>query len=171
MKKVQHNLKIAKNVAKRVQDLKEQVTVDQQQLQSLPNVDEVDKTLPFKKDQQESNHKNVGHIPSVQDSSTGSRHSSEIMGNLVATKAQNMEVQSSHSKVKAHSKKYRQNIQSAKNKMKEAEESMKKMDQEVKDFHAHMQAEVAQLMLSLTSGSAAIDQTKKDEQEFLSSKK
>jgi uncharacterized protein YaaN involved in tellurite resistance len=32
MKKVQHNLKIAKNVAKRVQDLKEQVSVDQQQL-------------------------------------------------------------------------------------------------------------------------------------------
>jgi hypothetical protein len=29
MKKVQHNLKIAKTVAKRVQDLKEQVTVDQ----------------------------------------------------------------------------------------------------------------------------------------------
>jgi hypothetical protein len=33
-----------------------------------------------------------------------------------------------------------------------------------------MQAEVAQLMLTLTSGSAAIDQTKKDETDFLSKK-
>ena len=33
MKKVQHNLKIAKNVAKRVEDLKQQVQSDQNQLQ------------------------------------------------------------------------------------------------------------------------------------------
>jgi uncharacterized protein YukE len=57
------------------------------------------------------------------------------MGNLVATKAQNMEVQSSHSKSKSHSKKYVKNLQSAKSKIREAEDSMKKMDQEVKEFH------------------------------------
>jgi multidrug resistance efflux pump len=72
-----------------------------------------------------------------------------------------MEVQTKKSK--SHSKKYRQNLQTAKSKIKEAEESMKKMDQEVKEFHSHMQAEVAQLMLTLTSGSNVLDQTKKDE--------
>jgi len=37
MKKVQHNLKIAKSVAKRVEDLKQQVQSDQQQLQKVSN--------------------------------------------------------------------------------------------------------------------------------------
>jgi hypothetical protein len=50
MKKVQHNLKIAKTVAKRVEDLKQQVQSDQKQLQPVMNVDELDKVLPFKKD-------------------------------------------------------------------------------------------------------------------------
>ena len=34
-----------------------------------------------------------------------------------------------------------------------------------------MQAEVAHLMLTLTSGSAALDQTQKDEKEFMAAKK
>ena len=42
MKKVQHNLSIAKNVAKRVEDLKEQVKSDQLQLQPVINQEEVD---------------------------------------------------------------------------------------------------------------------------------
>jgi hypothetical protein len=88
------------------------------------------------------------------------------MGNLVGTKAQNMEVGQTVHKLKSHSKKYHQNLSNARSKIKEAEDSMKKMDQEVKDFHSHMQAEVAQLMLTLTSGANSIDQTKKDEQEF-----
>jgi hypothetical protein len=47
------------------------------------------------------------------------------MGNLVATKTQNMEV---HQKGKSHSKKYHQNISNAKKQIKDAEDSMKKMD-------------------------------------------
>lgn len=92
MKRVQHNLQIAKSVAKRVEDLKQQVVSDQRQLQKISNPAQLDQILPFKKDeanteQQES----VGNIPSVKDSSTGERHSSDLLGNLVATKAQGME--------------------------------------------------------------------------------
>jgi uncharacterized protein YaaN involved in tellurite resistance len=48
MKKVQHNLKIAKNVAKRVEDLKQQIQTDQQQLVPVKNEAEINKNLPFK---------------------------------------------------------------------------------------------------------------------------
>jgi hypothetical protein len=51
MKKVQHNLKIAKSVAKRVEDLKQQVQSDTNQLQKITNVAELDQNLPFKKEQ------------------------------------------------------------------------------------------------------------------------
>jgi len=48
--------------------------------------------LPFKKDEAQASHEDVAHIPSIQDSSTGERHSSDLLGNLVATKSQGMEV-------------------------------------------------------------------------------
>lgn len=41
MKKVQHNLKIAKSVRKRVEDLKQQVASDQMQLQNVKNVEQI----------------------------------------------------------------------------------------------------------------------------------
>ena len=65
MKKVQHNLKIAKSVAKRVEDLKQQVQSDQQQLQKVNNEQELDTILPFKKDTSTNVHQDVGNIPSV----------------------------------------------------------------------------------------------------------
>jgi hypothetical protein len=46
--------------------------------------------MPFKKDQPKDAHLNVQHIPSVQDSSTGTRHSGEILGSFLATGQQNM---------------------------------------------------------------------------------
>jgi hypothetical protein len=51
----------------------------------------------------------VKTIPSVQDSSTGARHSSDILGNFLATDQQGMTV-----KKKKHSKKYYQDIEKAK---------------------------------------------------------
>ena len=99
MKKVNHNLKIAKTVAKRVEDLKQQVQSDKQQLQSVSNADKVDQNLPFKKVIEQSQAAaEVKHIPSVQDSSTGSRHSPDILGMLVGTKEKNMNVKKKHSK-------------------------------------------------------------------------
>lgn len=88
MKKVNHNLKIAKTVAKRVEDLRQQVQSDKQQLQSVNNADKIDQNLPFKKDTEGiQSTTEVKHIPSVQDSSTGNRHSPDILGLLVGTNA------------------------------------------------------------------------------------
>lgn len=42
MKRVQHNLLIAKSVAKRVEDLKQQVVSDQRQLQKISNPAQLD---------------------------------------------------------------------------------------------------------------------------------
>ena len=75
------------------------------------------------------------HIPSVQDSSTGTRHSSVVLGNFVATKAQNMNVMESSSK--SYSK-LNSKIESAKSQMKQAQEGMKKMELEIKDFESRM---------------------------------
>lgn len=82
MKRVEHNLSIAKNVAKRVEDLREQVQTDTAQLQ---RIDDTNAEMPFKKDESTNEHQVVGHIPSVQDSSTGQRHSMDLLGNLVGT--------------------------------------------------------------------------------------
>ena len=98
MKRVEHNLQIAKNVAKRVEDLKQQVASDQNQLEKIPNPAELDKILPFKKDEAQASHENVGNIPSIQDSSTGERHNNELSGNLVATKSQGMELEENNLK-------------------------------------------------------------------------
>lgn len=49
--------------------------------------------MPFTKDEKVDPHKDVEHIPSVQDSSTGNRHSPKLQGTYLATKAQNMVVQ------------------------------------------------------------------------------
>jgi len=65
--------------------------------------------LPFKKDTSTNSHQDVGNIPSVQDSSTGIRHSPDILGTLLATKSQlNL------SNGKKHSKKYQEDIEHAK---------------------------------------------------------
>lgn len=89
MKKIKHNLKIAKSVAKRVEDLKQQVNSDKNQLQPIKNAEEVDKMLPFKQEiHQEQPHKKVSHIPSVKSSMTDKRHDQVILGSLVqGTKA------------------------------------------------------------------------------------
>lgn len=65
MKKVQHNLKIAKNVAKRVEDLKQQVQSDQNQLQQVKNAAELEPLLPFKETAPKNHHADVKHIPSI----------------------------------------------------------------------------------------------------------
>lgn len=149
MKKVQHNLKIAKSVAKRVEDLKQQVQSDQQQLQTVKNANELDQILPFKKDTPTDKHEDVGNIPSVQDSSTGQRHEPEILGTLLATKSQ---VNLSSISKKKHSKRYMADIEKAKKQIKEAEEGMKKMDVEVKEFHNHMAKSMQNLMKAFTEG-------------------
>jgi hypothetical protein len=46
----------------------------------------LDQVLPFKKDNAKNKYANVKHIPSIQNSSTGSRHSPDILGQLVGTK-------------------------------------------------------------------------------------
>lgn len=38
------------------------------------------------------------NVPSIQDSSTGERHGSDILGNLVATKSQGMEIEENNLK-------------------------------------------------------------------------
>ena len=156
MKKVQHNLKIAKNVAKRVEDLKQQVKSDQSQLQSVNNIENLDKNLPFKKEEDKTTTVEK-HIPSIQDSSSESRHSSSISGNFVGTKSQNMSVKKQK---KAHTKKYQENVQKAKSQIKEAEDGMKKMDNEVKEFHNHMAISMAKLMKTFTEGFTALDKAK-----------
>ena len=96
----------------------------------------------------------------MQDSSTGTRHSPDILGNLVATKEQNMETSKQH---KHHSKNFKENVEKAKKQIKEAEEGMKKMDDEVKDFHSRMTNSMAQLMKTFSEGFAALDKAKKDD--------
>jgi len=111
MKKVQHNLKIAKNVRKRVEDLKQQVKSDELQLQSVKNVEQIAKAMPFGKQQASNAHGDVQYIPSVQDSSTGTRHSATINGSFLQSSQQNMNLQ----KKKTHSKVYRDEIDRAEN--------------------------------------------------------
>ncbi len=65
------------------------------------------------------------------DSSTGIRHSQDILGNLLATKEEGMNL-SERGKKKKHSAKYYKDIEKAKNQIKNAESSMKQMDTEVK---------------------------------------
>ena len=161
MKKVQHNLKIAKSVAKRVEDLKQQVQSDQQQLQKVSNEQELDTILPFKKDTSTNSHQDVGNIPSVQDSSTGIRHSPDILGTLLATKSQlNL------NNGKKHSKKYQEDIEHAKKQIMAAEEGMKSMDAEVKEFHNHMASSMQNLMKAFTEGFQALDKAKQDDKKF-----
>jgi len=105
------------------------------------NVDELDKVLPFKKDAPKNHYSEVKHIPSIQNSSTGDRHSPDILGQLVGTKEKNMVVHE-----KKHSKTFLKDIAAAKNTIKEAEDNMKKMDSEVKDFHKHMALSMSKLM-------------------------
>ena len=105
------------------------------------NVDELDKVLPFKKDAPKNTHSDVKHIPSIQNSSTGDRHSPDILGQLVATKEKGMNI-----KEKKHSKKFLKDIAKAKETIKEAEDNMKNMDQEVKEFHKHMALSMSKLM-------------------------
>jgi 1,4-alpha-glucan branching enzyme len=102
----------------------------------------------------------VKNIPSVQDSSTGARHSPAILGNFLATKAEGMTVKS---KKKKHTKKYYEDIQKAKDQIKVAEQGMKQMDQEVKDFHNHMANSMSGLMKAFNDGFAALDKAKKEE--------
>jgi hypothetical protein len=160
MKKVQHNLKIAQSVAQRVQDLKQQVDSDQKQLQQVKNIDEIEPLLPFKKDTPTIHHDDVKNIPSVQDSSTGARHSSIILGNFLATKSQGMNLKHD----KKHSKKYFEDIKKAKNQIKVAEQGMKLMDTEVKDFHNHMANSMSGLMKAFNDGFTALDKAKKEEE-------
>jgi hypothetical protein len=60
----------------------------------------------------------VKNVPSIQDSSTGARHSPDILGSFLATKSQGMNVLDKHKtkkqKVK-HSKKYYKDIEKARN--------------------------------------------------------
>lgn len=118
MKKVQHNLKIAKSVAKRVEDLKQQVQSDTNQLQKITNVAELDQNLPFKKSEKQQSHQNVGRIPSVKDSGTGVRHGLNVQGTLLGTASENMNVrqkQKKHSngKQQKYSSKYYEDIDKA----------------------------------------------------------
>ena len=46
--------------------------------------------LPFKKDSQANHHKDVGNIPSVQDSSTGARHNTNAQSSLLGIGQKNM---------------------------------------------------------------------------------
>ena len=161
MKKVQHNLKIAKSVAQRVQDLKQQVDSDQKQLQQVTNLDEIQHQLPFKKDTPTIHHDDVKNIPSVQDSSTGARHSPNILGNFLATKQEGMTIKKKGKK--KHTKKYYEDIQNAKNQIKVAEQGMKSMDSEVKEFHNHMAESMSGLMKAFNDGFAALDKAKKEE--------
>lgn len=88
--------------------------------------------MPFKKDQPKDAHLNVQHIPSVQDSSTGTRHSGEILGSFLATGQQNMMIAKSGQK--AHGKAYHNQIEVAEKQILEAEENMKKVTQDVSSF-------------------------------------
>ena len=54
---------------------------------------ELDQNLPFKKEQKVQSHPNVGRIPSVKDSGTGARHGLDVLGSLLETGSQNMQVQ------------------------------------------------------------------------------
>jgi len=51
----------------------------------VKNVEQIAKAMPFKKDQGVNAHQDVQHIPSVQDSSTGTRHSAKLQGSFLAT--------------------------------------------------------------------------------------
>jgi hypothetical protein len=121
-------------------------------------LDEIEPLLPFKKDTPQIHHDDVKNIPSVQDSSTGARHSPNILGNFLATKS---DVKLPHKK--KHTKKYYDDIKKAKDQIKVAEEGMKKMDSEVKEFHNHMANSMSGLMKAFNDGFAALDKAKKEE--------
>lgn len=125
----------------------------------MKNLDEIEPLLPFKKDTPTIHHDNVKNIPSVQDSSTGARHSPNILGNFLATKAEGMNVKHN----KKHTKKYYEDIQNAKNQIKVAEKGMKEMDNEVKEFHNHMANSMSGLMKAFNDGFSALDKAKKEE--------
>lgn len=61
--------------------------------------------LQFKSDSQTNHHKDVGNIPSVQDSSTGARHNINLQSQLLGQENANS---------KKHSKKYYADIDKAK---------------------------------------------------------
>jgi Asp/Glu/hydantoin racemase len=107
----------------------------------------------------------VKNVPSIQDSSTGARHSPDILGSYLATKSQGMNVlDKKHSKKKKkHTQKYYKDIEKARNQIKTAEDSMKKMDGEVKEFHNHMAHSMSGLMQAFNDGFAALDKAKKEE--------
>lgn len=119
--------------------------------------------LPFKKDSPTNHHKDVGNIPSVQDSSTGVRHTllDQQQGQLLGTKEKNMNLKKK--KIKNHSKKYYEDIDHAKLQIKNAEKDMKKMDTEVKEFHNHMANSMQLLMKAFTDGFTALEKAKRDE--------
>lgn len=74
---------------------------------------ELDQNLPFKKEQKQVSHPNVGRIPSVKDSGTGARHGADVLGSLLETGAQGMNVRSKAKKHAHHSQKYYEDIDSA----------------------------------------------------------
>lgn len=163
MKKVQHNLKIAKSVRKRVEDLKQQVQSDQLQLQNVKNQEEIAQAMPFKKDQPKDAHVNVQHIPSVQDSSTGTRHTGEVLGTFLATGQQNMMV--AKSTKKAHGKAYHDQLEIAEKQILEAEGDMKKVTQDVTQFQTKINLSLAQMMQKFNSGVKALEQAKQEDAE------
>jgi hypothetical protein len=122
-------------------------------------MDEIEPLLPFKKDTPTIHHDDVKNIPSVQDSSTGARHSQNVLGNFLAINSQGMTLKHE----KKHTKKYYEDIQKAKNQIKVAEKGMKQMDTEVKDFHNHMANSMSGLMKAFNDGFAALDKAKKEE--------
>lgn len=83
-------------------------------MQQVKNAAELEPLLPFKETAPKNHHADVKHIPSIQDSSTGARHSPDILGNFLATKSQNMNViEKKKSKKKKHTKKYYEDIDKA----------------------------------------------------------
>jgi hypothetical protein len=56
-------------------------------LQQVKNAAALEPLLPFKQKEPKKNHEDVKHIPSIQDSSTGARHSPDILGSFLATKS------------------------------------------------------------------------------------
>lgn len=113
--------------------------------------------MPFKKDEPVNAHKDVQHIPSVQDSSTGSRHNPNVQGSFLATGQQNMVV------LKKKQKARHDQIEQAERKILEAEENMKKITQEVSSFQNKISAQLSQMMTSFNAGIKVLEKAKMED--------
>lgn len=117
--------------------------------------------MPFKKDESTNEHQVVSHIPSVQDSSTGQRHSMDLLGNLVGTHQQGMDVADSKLiALETKTPKISKSVAAAEGQLKQAQDMFKTMQEEQVRFQQKQAEEMGAIQALFEKGFAQIDLAK-----------